>query len=375
MKDVREAGAALARKLIWTDETADQIRRVFAIANSWRDSHALPMRKLRAALAGQMRRQGMDGNTVARLKRMPSIRRKLASQQWPLDKIQDLGGCRAILPSIKDANALIEAMRQLPSHILHRENYYVDTPKPDGYRCHHMIFRFQGVGDEAVFNERRIEIQIRTRLQHSWATAVEAVGLFRRENMKAGEGSPEWLRLFLLMSAEFAIAEKCSEPTGLPDSPERLKAIVELDKRLDAVNTLENISHAVRQSDAFYIDPDSRPEYYQIIYDRKNKVVDVKPYDGAIAGVRAYDEAELTAEQAQSGVTSVLVEADGIENLKAAYPNYFGDVQLFKTQLKNIAQGDDVIEYTMPPRKTVPTKSEPKERADLSWFKRRIRWT
>jgi hypothetical protein len=56
-------------------------------------------------------------------------------------------------------------MRQPPSHILHREYPYVDAPKPDGYRCHHMVFRFQGTGDEAVFNERRIEIQIRTRLQ------------------------------------------------------------------------------------------------------------------------------------------------------------------------------------------------------------------
>jgi hypothetical protein len=55
-----------------------------------------------------------------------------------------------------------------------------------------------------------------------------------------------------------------------------------------------------------------------------------------------------------------------------AYPNYFGDVQLFKMQLKKITQGDDAVEYTMPPQATVP--KGPKEKVDLSWFKRRMRW-
>ena len=70
-----------------------------------------------------------------------------------------------------------------------------------------MVFKFSGTGQEEVYNGRRVEIQIRTRLQHSWATAVEALELFRRENLKGGEGSPNWLRLFKLMSAEFAVAE------------------------------------------------------------------------------------------------------------------------------------------------------------------------
>ena len=31
--------------------------------------------------------------------------------------------------------------------------------------------------DAELYNGRRIEIQVRTRLQHAWATAVEGVGL------------------------------------------------------------------------------------------------------------------------------------------------------------------------------------------------------
>jgi hypothetical protein len=371
-EEVRQAGKALSGKLVWTDHTADSIRKVFAVAHNWRDSHGYPMRRLRSILVGQIRRQQSAGNTVARLKRMPSIRQKLVNQQWPLDKIQDLAGCRAIVPSIKDARTLIDAMCQIPNHILHRQNAYIDEPKSDGYRCHHMIFRFRGEGDDSVFDERRVEVQIRTWLQHTWATAVEAVGAYRGENMKAGEGSAEWLRLFALMSAEFATAEKCPEPRGLPARTGRVKEIIALDKQLDAANTLENVTHAVKYSDN--IDPQSKPEYYQIIYDRKNRVVDVKPYFNALTGAKAYDEAELTAERSQTGVTSVLVEADGIENLKAAYPNYFGDVQMFRTQLKQITQGDEAVEYAMLSH-AAPPKKKSDEKPDLSWFKQRKRWT
>jgi hypothetical protein len=45
----------------------------------------------------------------------------------------------------------------------------------------------------------------------------------------------------------------------------------------------------------------------------------------------------------------VLVEADKIESLKEAYPNYFGDVQVFKHNLSRIVRGEDAIEFTLSP--------------------------
>jgi len=56
MGDVRRAGEALAGNLIWTEESADRIREIFRIANNWRDSHALPIGRLRYELIGQVRR-------------------------------------------------------------------------------------------------------------------------------------------------------------------------------------------------------------------------------------------------------------------------------------------------------------------------------
>ena len=74
MKDVRQAGEALSGQLIWTDDTAESIRRVFAIAHNWRDSHGYPMSRFRSTLAGQIRKQQSEGNAVARLKRNTGAR-------------------------------------------------------------------------------------------------------------------------------------------------------------------------------------------------------------------------------------------------------------------------------------------------------------
>jgi hypothetical protein len=111
-KQVLRAGEALGQTLIWTDETADAIREAFSIANNWRDSHAYPMRRMRYELMAHLRIQGVKGITAARLKRMASIRNKLRRLPVNLNQIQDLAGCRAILPSIADVNQLVIKLRR-----------------------------------------------------------------------------------------------------------------------------------------------------------------------------------------------------------------------------------------------------------------------
>jgi hypothetical protein len=373
MKQVLRAGEALAGDLPWTDETAEAVQEVFKIANNWRDSHAYPMRRMRYELLGQIRKLQLKGITAARLKRMQSIRSKLRKIRINLNQIQDLAGCRAILPTMKDVNLLIEALRQNSAHTLHSENNYINNPKPDGYRCHHMVFKFRGSGGDDVYDGRRVEVQIRTRLQHSWATAVEAVGLFRGEDIKGGQGNPEWRRLFELMSMEFAVAEGCIGSVDPLARKARVAEIKRLNASLQAANTLENLTQAVKFTDSYLLDPLSKPEYYLIQYDNISNVVHVEPYKGAILSVASYHNAELSDNRSgRDSINTVLVEVDKIENLKEAYPNYFGDVLLFKRNLKNITYGKDAKEYTLPRQETV--RPAPRETPDLSWFTKRKRW-
>jgi hypothetical protein len=221
-------------------------------------------------------------------------------------------------------------------------------------------------------NGRRIEIQVRTRLQHSWATAVEAVGMFRGEHLKSHQGSDAWLRLFTLMSAEFALSEGCPVPPNVPDQATRILEIKALDKELTAIDTLENLSQAVRWTEEYVQPDDVVTKYYLIRYDNKTNVVKVEPYMDPSLAIKSYDKAEYEDNTRNSESENiVLVEVEKLEALKDGYPNYFGDVQPFKSNLKLIVSGKPGKEYTLLPQPDAPKK--PREAPDLSWLRGRGR--
>lgn len=374
MKKVKRAGKTIAGVLPWTEESAPLIKEAFLIANNWRDAHAYSMRSIRYHIIYYMKKNQLVGVTAARLKRMQAIRRKLRRVPENMNQLQDLGGCRAILASIADVNSLVGTLKSKSRHELWQEDNYILNPKNDGYRSHHMMFIYRGQGAATVHNGRRIEVQIRTRLQHSWATAVEAVGLFRGEDLKGNIGSADWLQLFKLMSAEFAVAEGCPEPPDVPNRIQRVAKIRDLDRKLKASEALNNLSYAVRFTEDS-VAPSSTPTYYLIKFDNEKKEVSVTPIFKPKTAVASYDNAEESDNQTGKDAENiVLVEADKLENLKEAYPNYFGDVQLFKMQLNEIVKGRSVQEYTVQPQESVAPR--PRENPDLSWLKRRFRrWT
>lgn len=371
MRQVLRAGEALKGEILWTKEAEPEIIEIFRIANNWRESHAYPMRSLRHEMIAKMRGLEMEGITAARLKRMRSIRKKLRAISAKLNQIQDLGGCRAILPSIGEARRLIDEIKNNSHHTLHNESDYINSPKIGGYRSHHLIFKFRGVSREEIYSGRRIEIQIRTRLQHSWATAVEAVGLFRREDMKAGQGNADWLRLFDLMSAELALAENCPESESASPRSERVREIRELDRSLHAVKTLRKLRDAVRYTEKPRFSRD-RPEYYRIEYNNTTDIVEVTEHFLPIPALSELNKAEEYDNiHDDNRINTVFVEADKIEDLKEAYPNYFGDVELFNVNLQNITEGMAAREYTMAPLKSPPPPQ--KARGDLAWLRPGLR--
>lgn len=134
MRDVRRSGEVIAGDLSWTPESQKRIREAFNIANIWRDSHEYPMRSIRMALGAHIRHRSLNGFTVARLKRMQAIRRKLkrmndGDKPLGLNQLQDLGGCRAIMNTMRDVSSLTEAIRERFRHDYRGENHYISDPK------------------------------------------------------------------------------------------------------------------------------------------------------------------------------------------------------------------------------------------------------
>lgn len=363
--EVRWAGKQLAKgQLVWSDEAAPEIRHIFQVANAWRDLHELPMVRIRAQVIGQLRRMQLRGyHTGARLKRLPSIKKKLQTRY--LDVIQDLAGVRVIVPTLQDVDRLAEACRNGLAHTIWSEDDYIAKPRPSGYRSLHLKLEYKPASRlEEVFERCRTELQIRTRRQHGWATANEAVGLFRGEALKNGRGSADWLRLFVLMASEIARIEGRPEVPGAPDHADRVRELRDLNERLGASRFLDGLSQAVHFTDQHF--RSERSETYLIRFDLKTYEVRVSGYNST-SGARAYhaDEAQ------EDRYDTVLVSSDKVGNLVKAFPNYFGDTQMFARTLRQVIRGKDIPEFILPKQEIV--KPPPRVPIDPTWLRRSTR--
>ncbi|MGN6268259.1 MAG: RelA/SpoT domain-containing protein [Sphingomonas sp.] len=157
------------------------------------------------------RSQRIDHKAIVaqRIKRLSSIELKLKLKtSMKLTQMQDIGGCRSILKDVKSARALVESYRSSDiKHKLLTEDDYISNPKPSGYRGIHLVYSYLSDRKD-TYNGLKIELQIRSQLQHAWATAVEVVGTMIDQALKSSLGDEGWLRFFQLMSSEIARTEE-----------------------------------------------------------------------------------------------------------------------------------------------------------------------
>lgn len=368
--EIAKAGKVIASKFVVSgNKIQAHIEEAFLVANKWRDAHAFPMRSIHGSVRHCVRANDLEAVSAARLKRMQAIRRKLRRTGLRLHQLQDLGGCRVIVSTIAETRLLIDKLKSKIASGIFKEDDYISEPKNDGYRSHHIVFTFRHRKGPTLFDGKRIELQIRTWLQHSWATTVEAVGLYRGEELKNQKGDPDWLRFFALMSAEFAEAEKCATVPETPDSGLRKAEIRKLAKSLDALTVLESVTKGFQGTD-IPLARGFKPTHYLIRYDHSTKTVHVEPYNKTAwtKATNAYEKAEEELRADDENDAVVLVEVEKIDNLKRAYPNYFGDVDLFQRQLNQIVGGGAAAEYTRAPKQ--PAQKRKREPwGDLRWLR------
>lgn len=318
------AGKALAGSIAYGPEAVE----VFRIAHSWRLSAVYPMRRVRAELSGKLRAIKAEAITAARMKRMVSIRKKLRTTPLTLYQMQDLGGCRAIIADQPHLDRLIQRyMDGGSAHRIVRDDDHISAPRAStGYRSRHLTFKFSDPDGNPDFNRHFIEVQFRTQQQHHWATAVEAVGLVRGEDLKGGVGSADWLRLFQLMAGHMADIEQTAPvPDVSPDFEDRRRELTDISARLDALRTLDSYNRAIQHTESYI----GAASYYLIQYDIARREVSVSPFRAATVGSDHYASAENNA-----ALNTVLVEVDRVADLRQAYPNYFLDVAAFTDCLR-----------------------------------------
>lgn len=168
---VNRAGARLiGESSVPLDEALD-------ILSNWRSSHSFPLNTIAMDLRTKAKRVNSRPVLAQRLKRATSIRRKLQrTPKMKLSRMQDIGGCRAVVSSYSDVQqvaALYASSRAAHEQV--RVDNYVDAPPSSGYRGVHLVLRFHSTRNPE-FDKLCIEVQLRSRIQHAWATAVETVG-------------------------------------------------------------------------------------------------------------------------------------------------------------------------------------------------------
>ena len=277
-----------------------------------------------------LRKKATDIDTnavvVQRHKRAPSIIGKLTRfPKMELSRMQDIGGCRAIVSSVRDVQRLNEHIQTSRTrNELHREYNYIADPKESGYRGIHLTYKYNG--EKTEYNGYFVEVQLRSKVQHAWATTVEIVDTFTDQALKSSKGSQDWLKFFRMASAEFARLEKCppgAHVEGIDTHAElsRLAHQLNVVKRLNAFAVSAN--HIIQKSD-------NKTDYFLLeLTDEGSKILvtQYKTSDFERA-TTAYLQKE---KQAKSDSTNdvVLVAAGSMQALQNAYPNYFADSREF----------------------------------------------
>lgn len=331
--DVTKAGNILAERV---ESNLDEWIWANDVLANWRACHGYPMNTFQATLRAKLKKGYGDPIVAQRMKRAPSVIAKL--KRFPsmeLARMQDLAGLRTVLRDIKDVRRLEDSYRgaKLSGELVGSKDYICE-PKPDGYRCSHLVYRYQN-RNAPEYDGLRLEIQIRSSLQHAWATAVETLGTIVGQALKSGEGEEGWRDFFSRSAAALAHVER-TEPVPGYEGLSRREAI-ELVRDSDAtIHVLERLSGYAIAADHIST-TDGQGAFHLIELDIPTHSVRITPFPRSQLEEANQEYARLEQVARDSADTDVvLVSAGPISELRKAYPNYFLDTTTFVNRMRKL---------------------------------------
>jgi ppGpp synthetase/RelA/SpoT-type nucleotidyltranferase len=312
------------------------------IIQSFRAAHLYPLQIIKNLVWKHVRKLDLltSAIVVRRLKRLPTIIDKL--QRKTLDgetdnglsllRMHDIGGCRVIVENMADLLLLNESLDGSKTQHSCRIYNYIERPKPSGYRGIHRVYKSYDNISTHDYKGYNIEVQIRTKLQHLWATTVEVIDVIDNETLKTRPdgASEEWKRLLVIMSMFFAVDEGVGIMTSSEEADYK-QELISLNTKLSMYTKLKSFSSALSVKS---IKNTSATSAYTLL------CVDVKTGDGTSESFsKAKEKEALTkySELEKDGTKNVLLIAGSdIKSIEKAYPNYIIDTSEFLRRFSEI---------------------------------------
>lgn len=322
-----------AGEILITSSDREEVNRVIDIINDWRKLHLPVLDNLYNTIFAILKKENIQIHFVSRrLKRLSSIQNKLdRNPEMRLGGLQDIGGLRIVVSTMNILNKVLCILENnIPEHfgLTKSPVNYIDTPKKtSGYRSVHFIYKFKSENPD--LDGMKIELQLRTNLQHSWAMAVETAELITKTALKASQGENEWLNFFKLVSSLFALKEKTPILTEHIENgysrKDLLRQLYKLNGDFNIVDTLK----ALNVSNYHSTQENHKNGYYVLNINFIQKTVSIKtfPKDKEGEAAAAFSALEKKVEERKNAV--VLVSVPKIQQLQEAYPSYFLDTNNF----------------------------------------------
>lgn len=325
-----------AGNIIMSSNNVEEVNFYIDRINDWRNNHLYALNILGDKIVTKLKTSKIKPVlTSQRLKRLTSIQYKLdLNPSMGLGGMQDIGGFRIVLKDVAELKFVDDIIinSKFDDFTLEKRYDYIDSPKGSGYRSIHFIYKYHSESEE--YDGLRFELQIRTKIQHSWATAVETAGLYTNTSLKSNQGEDKWLNFFKVVSSLFAIKEQL--PVMIEHKDYSMESLMVECYYLDKKNQISKILSALKVTVETVINNKVEKEYCIVNIDLINRLVtisifDKKDNDSAVA---LYAELEKRIEDNKGAV--VLVAVSSIKELKAAYPSYFLDTTDFISALEKI---------------------------------------
>lgn len=272
---------------------------------------------------------------ASRNKRIETIIKKLNRPERPkLDSIHDIAGTRIIFENIFSLNRFVDllensnlgAFKEKVS--LDKDKYnYILRPKKDGYRSIHKVYIYSD--EEKYLNKnnqyyklynKKIELQLRTKLQHIWATTLEVYDIINKSYLKL----PDENKIDTDEGKFFKLASKIFEGIENNDTIQikeniiniftdnGLKKIFYKLKEVQKINK-QDLPKNINDNDTFLL----------ITFLKENKTTFFYAEDKKLLNV-AYTRLEEV-----NDIIVLQVTSENLKELQKTYPNYFLDISEF----------------------------------------------